>query len=341
MRMVKCLVWDLDNTLWQGILLENDDVVPRPEAVRAIRTLDERGILNSVASRNDPDLGLAKLRELGLAEYFLCPQFGWGAKSESISTIAKRLNLGVDSLAFIDDDPFELAEVVFSLPEVRCLEASVLHELTERPEFSPEFVTSDAASRRLMYLADQTRQAAEEADSGPKEEFLAGLGMRFTIREAGVDDLRRVEELTARTNQLNTTGRTYSYEELDAFRRSDRNLLLTTELEDQFGPYGTIGLALVEQESPVWTVRLLLMSCRVASRGVGSVLMSHLKRRAAAAGVRLHADFRPTDRNRMMFVAYKFNRFTEIGRSGGDILLAADLVDIPPDPAYLTVLSDD
>jgi len=161
--------------------------------------------------------------------------------------------------------------------------------------------------------------------------------MRFQIRVAGVEDLRRAEELAARTNQLNTTGRTYSYQQLDEFRQSAEHLLLTTELTDRFGPYGTIGLALVDLGQDAWVIRLLLMSCRVASRGVGSVLMNHVKRRAAAAGVRLLADFRPTDRNRMMLVAYRFNKFREISRTDTDVVFEADLTDIPPDPAYLTV----
>lgn len=339
MRTVKCLVWDLDNTLWHGILLEGDDVTPRPDAVRTIRTLDERGILHSVASRNEPDLAEAKLRAVGLSDFFLYPQFGWGAKSASITAIAKQLNVGVDTLAFIDDDPFERAEVGSALPQVRCLDADQAGDLPELPDFTPPFVTRDAARRRQMYQADWRRRIAEDEVDGPNEEFLASLDMRFRIQVASKGDLWRAEELAARTNQLNTTGRTYSYQELDDFRRSDRHLLLTTELDDRFGPYGTIGLALLEQEQDAWVIKLLLMSCRVASRGVGTVLINHIKRRAAAAGVRLLADFRPTDRNRMMLVAYRFNRFHEIQRTHTDVLFEADLTDIPPDPAYLTVLT--
>src|SRR5689334_8960196 len=111
---VKCLVWDLDHTVWEGILLEDPEVRLRPGVAEVLAELDGRGILHSIASRNDHDLAMAKLKELGLDEYFLYPKVNWGTKSESIAAIAKDLNLGVDAFAFIDDQPFEREEVQFT-----------------------------------------------------------------------------------------------------------------------------------------------------------------------------------------------------------------------------------
>jgi len=336
-KTVKCLVWDLDNTLWQGTLLENDDVVPYPAAVAAIKALDGRGIIHSIASRNDHDAAVAKLREFGLDEYFLYPQIGWDAKSASLKAIAAELNIGIDTLAFIDDQPFERAEVAFALPEVLCLDATEVSALAKRAEFTPQFVTSDSRARRMMYRADRARRTAEADFSGAQEAFLEGLQMHFSIVEATADDLQRAEELTLRTNQLNTTGYTYSYPELDAFHRSDRHLLLASTLEDRYGSYGTIGLALIEQRDAAWVIKLLLMSCRVMSRGVGTIMINHIKRLAAAAGVRLLAEFVQTDRNRMMYVSYKFNRFSEIERRDAFVVFEADLTCIPADPPYVAV----
>lgn len=118
-----------------------------------------------------------------------------------------------------------------------------------------------------MYRADQVRAGVEREYSGPKEDFLATLDMRFTIARATGEDLRRAAELTVRTSQLNTTGYTYSYEELDAFRESPGHELLVARLADRYGPYGTIGLVLVERGRDAWRIKLLLMSCRVMSRG--------------------------------------------------------------------------
>jgi FkbH-like protein len=162
--------------------------------------------------------------------------------------------------------------------------------------------------------------------------------MRFDIAPAGVTDLARAAELTVRTNQLNTTGHTYSYEELEAFRTSEDHILLIARLDDRFGPYGNIGLALVAKQRDFWTIKLLLMSCRVMSRGVGTIMVNHIKRMARTAGTRLLADFVPTDRNRMMLVSFRFNQFTEIERRGALVVHEADLASIPADPKYVEVI---
>lgn len=334
-RAVKCVVWDLDDTLWDGILLEGGAEQLRPGVLEALRTLDERGILNSIASRNSPDVALERLRAHGVEEYFLVPQIGWGSKSESVGAIAKALNIGIDALAFIDDQPFERDEVASVHPQVLCLDATEVAALTARPEFIPEVVTADSRNRRRMYLADQARTVAEERFEGPQEAFLADLGMVMSIAPAREDDLLRAEELTRRTNQLNTTGETFGLDDLRAFANSPDHLLLMAGLDDRYGSYGKIGLALVAMEPEGWRIRLLLMSCRVMSRGVGAVLINHLRDRARAAGVRLLADFVSTDRNRMMYVTYKFNHFKEIGKDGARTLLENDLSKVQSMPDYL------
>ncbi|MEV4256664.1 HAD-IIIC family phosphatase [Spirillospora sp. NPDC049652] len=336
-RTLKCVVWDLDDTLWEGVLLEGGGARLRPGVAEVLRALDERGILHSVASRNDPDAALAALERLGVADYFLHPQIGWGAKSTSVEAVAKALNIGLDAIAFVDDDAFERGEVGFQLPQVRCIDAADAADLAGRPEFTPGTVTADARRRRLMYRAESRRQEVQERFDGPAEEFLATLDMRLVIAEAGPDDLRRAEELTVRTHQLNTTGRTYSMAELDAFRTSPDHRLYVMRLEDRFGPYGTIGLTLLEQDGSDWTIRLLLMSCRVMSRGVGGVVITFLRRLARDAGARLLAEFVPNGRNRMMFVTYRFNGFAETARDGETRLLECDLADVPPYPDHLRV----
>lgn len=335
---MKCLVWDLDDTLWRGTLLEDPAVTIDPAAVAVVRELDRRGILNSIASRNEEAPALAKLREHGLDEYFLYPQINWNAKDVSVKAVADALNVGIDTLAFVDDQPFDREEVAFSLPEVRCYSPDDLASLLDLPDFNPPFVTPESAQRRLMYLADAARARAETEFSGPKEEFLASLGMRFTISPAGEADLQRAEELTVRTNQLNTTGRTYSYEELKAFAESDSHLLLVAELEDKHGTYGKIGLALVETGAETWVLKLLLMSCRVMSRGVGTVMLNHVMRRAQGSGARLLAELVPNDRNRMMLITLRLGGFRERSRDGGMLVLENESADVPPPPDYLELV---
>jgi FkbH-like protein len=336
-KTVKCVVWDLDNTLWQGVLLEDGDVPLRPGIREVIEELDRRGILQSAASRNDDEAAARELERHGLLDYFLYPQINWNAKSSSIREIAASLNLGLDAFAFVDDDAFERAEVAHEIPGLLVVDAAEATGLPQRTEFTPRFITDDSAKRRAMYRADQARGEVEREYTGPKEEFLATLDMAFTIAPAAEEDLRRAEELTVRTNQLNTTGYTYSYEELDAFRKSPDHELLVARLTDRYGPYGTIGLVLIERGTDAWKIKLLLMSCRVMSRGVGGVLITYLRQRAKAAGVRLVAEFVPNGRNRMMFVTYKFSRFREAGRDGDLVRLEADLTEVPPFPTYMKV----
>jgi FkbH-like protein len=338
---VKCVVWDLDNTVWDGVLLEDGDVKLRPGIVDVLRTLDERGILHSIASRNDHDAAMARLEEFGIAEYFLYPQINWGQKSDSVKAVAEAINIGIDTLAFVDDQPFERDEVGFTHPQVLCIDALDAERIPDLPRMQPRFVTADSRERRHLYRADAQRKAAEESHTGASEEFLASLDMHFTIAPAREDDLKRAEELTVRTNQLNATGYTYSYEELDAFRSSPDHELLVASLDDKYGTYGKIGLALVERSADVWTLKLLLMSCRVMARGVGSVLLGHLIRKAHDAGVTLRAEFVSTDRNRTMLVTYKFAGFREVAKNGDVSVLEHDNSHIPSFPPYMEVVVED
>jgi FkbH-like protein len=334
-KTIKCIVWDLDNTLWDGILLEDRDVFVKAGVTEIIKALDQRGILHSIASRNDRVVAEQKLRQSGLYEYFLCPQINWNAKSSSLQEIMRVLNLGPDAFAFVDDQSFEREEVAFAFPDVLCIDAQDIDTLLDMPEMMPRFLTEDAHRRRLLYHYDQQRAEAEKSFVGPDEAFLAALNMIFTIAPAREEDLQRAEELTVRTHQLNTTGYTYSYDELHALRLSPRHQLLFASLDDKYGPYGKIGLALLEQDRDVWTIKLLLMSCRVMSRGVGTMMLAHILQMARRAGVRLQADFVPTERNRMMYVTYKFSGFKEIRTSDTLITLEHSLDQIPAIPDYV------
>jgi FkbH-like protein len=336
-KSIKCVVWDLDHTLWNGVLLEDGEVALRENVADTIRTLDSRGILQSIASRNDHEGAMDQLRKFGLQEYFLYPQINWNSKVASIKAVAKALNIGLDAVGFIDDQVFEREEVTFSLPEVLCIDAAAVDDLLERPEFNPRFITEDSRKRRLLYLSDIERQRAETQFVGPNEEFLATLKMVFTIAPAREEDLMRVDELTVRTNQLNTTGATYSYDELDYFRQSSRHKLLIAGLEDKFGDYGKIGLAFVECSDEVWTIKLLLMSCRVMNRGVGTILLNHIMNLAKQHCVRLRAEFVHTSVNRMMYVTYKFAGFKAVDEVGETTVLENNLNQIQPFPEYVKV----
>ncbi|MEV0765608.1 HAD-IIIC family phosphatase [Nocardia sp. NPDC050435] len=339
--LVKCLVWDLDDTLWGGVLLEHDATAPHPEARRVLRRLDERGIVHAVASRSEAALATAHLDAHGLSEMFCSLQIGWGAKSAAVRRIAEELNIGLAAIAFVDNDPVERAEVAAALPEVRCYAAEELASLPDRPEFTPAVVTADARDRRKRYLAEQVRRHSASTFEGSDAEFLAGLGLVMTVRRAGAADLERAHELTVRTNQLNTTGRTFDSDELRELSASPRHEVLIASLRDRFGDYGVIGLAVSEFRGDDAALLLLLMSCRVMSRGVGGALLAHLIDRARARGQRAVAEFVATPANRVMLVTLRFAGFAMLEQRGERKLLAHDGSTAVPNTGHVLMRAPD
>lgn len=333
---IKCVVWDLDNTVWDGVLLESATLPPlRPHVRDVIEALDQRGILQSVASKNEPGPAMAALAAHGLDQYFLYPQISWNAKSQAISTIAERLNIGIDTFAFIDDQVFERDEVLSVHPVVRTFTEIGLECLPEIEDFIPLHLTEDSINRRAMYQKEALRTKAEEEFKGPQDAFLRTLGLSLRLKPAREEDLYRAEELTVRTNQLNTTGITYSAEQLRDLIASVHHQVIVAELEDKYGSYGAIGLLLISQQPSLWCVELFLMSCRVMSRGVGGVILTALRTTCRSLQIKLAAQFRETERNRMMFVTYRFAGFREEGE-----LLVNDLSKIPALPDYMQLNID-
>ncbi len=337
MKEIKCVVWDLDNTIWDGILLEDEKVTLKEGIVEVIRTLDERGILMSIASKNNFDHAMKVLEDFGLEKYFLYPQINWNSKAHSVEEIQKKLNIGMDTIAFVDDMQFERDEVAFSHPEVECIDAADYRKMPEMERLNPKIVTQDSRRRRQMYQEDMTRNESESTFTGPKSEFLKSLNMVFKISLAKEEDLLRLEELTKRTNQLNTTGIQYSSEQLREFMKSPEYDIWVCELEDKYGSYGKIGLALIHKTEQIWTIKLLLMSCRTVSKGVGTVLLSFILKRALNNKKRLLAEFRKTDRNRQMLISYKMAAFNEIDKKDDLTIFENDLGMIQEFPNHIKV----
>ncbi len=321
LKKIKVVVFDLDGTLWNGTLLEGDTLTPKDGIADVLRELDRRGILLSIASKNDYEPAWAQVQAFGLADWFLCPQINWGPKSKMLEEIAKALNLSLDTFAFLDDRRENLEEVRFAHPEVRVYDAGDYKAILDDPDFIPRFVTPDSARRREMYREDIARRDAQQNFEGDNEAFLRTLGMRLRIAPVREGDLERVEELTQRTNQLNSTGLTYDYDELRGLICDPGFIFRIASMEDRFGSYGKIGLVLCERLPDALRIRLLLMSCRVMNRGIGSALIVYLTKLAAEEGLALQADFQETSRNRIMYITYKLMGFEEIEREDGFCIL--------------------
>lgn len=337
-KKIKCIIWDLDNTLWNGTLLEDKTVQPFQHIVNCIRTLDERGILHSIASRNNYDDAMECLRRFNLDEYFLHPQIYWGDKSKAVGEIIKKINISADTVAFVDDQPFELDEVKMVYPDVLCIPASDALSMLKDKRFIPQYITEDSKMRRHMYRADILREESAAQFMGTREEFLCTLNMEITISFAQDNDLERLVELTERTNQLNTTGYTYSYKQLSELSSSLDYKLLVVELRDKYGTSGKIGLALIKIEPHGWMIELLIMSCRVLSRGIGTILIDFILAKAQIENVNVYAKFKRTQRNKMMYMSYAMAGFVLLEQNGDTMILSHSMDKIRSLPSYVTVI---
>lgn len=334
---IKCVIWDLDNTLWEGTLSEGGGTALRRGAKEAVLELDRRGIVQSIASKNDRGAALGRLAAYGLEDYFLCPQISWNPKSGGVQAILAALNIKPEAAALVDDSAFERDEVGRVLPALRRYDGGDLTELLSLPEFQVPFITEDAANRRKMYQADLARQDAEKAFAGNADDFLATLHMKLEIAPVTERDLQRVEELTVRTHQLNSTGYTYSYEELAELSRDPKYLFFVCGLTDDYGDSGKVGLLLLENGGDALRIKLLIVSCRVMSRGIGSALLCCATQLAHRLGKPLLAEYLETEYNRIMYITYKLAGFEEIEEQGGEILLRYAQTEPLPFAEYLEV----
>jgi FkbH-like protein len=298
-RMIKCVVWDLDNTLWKGTLVEGDEVRLNPGIAELLKYLDERGILLSVVSKNDFAPAWKKLQDLGIAEYFLYPQIDWLPKSQKIRSIAKSLNLGIDTFAFIDDNQFELDEVASVIPELSAIrfDANQVASLKSDPRFQGS-VTEESRQRRKMYQQQVARENEEHGFGDDYLGFLASCAIELEISGYSEHDGERVAELVQRTNQLNFSGRKYSREELRAVIAHPSLGKYVLRVSDKYGSYGAVGFCLVKDKPEVLEVLDFMLSCRVQSKFIEQALFSHLLEHHNPGGAKaIWVNFRKTDRN--------------------------------------------
>jgi FkbH-like protein len=307
----KCIVWDLDETVWEGILAEVgvEGVKLKPEVVAVIRALDARGILHSIASKNDEAEALAALRHFGIEELFLYPQVGWGLKSDSVRRVAKLLDIGVDTLAFVDDQPFERSVVAETLGCVTVFPHDRVEDLLAHPLFDVP-VTAESSQRRLMYRDEMKRNEAF-VGTGHTDyaAFLRSCDIRLNLSLLGEAQVERIYDLSQRTNQVNVTGTRYDRARVAEMARDagaiaagtaepGTKLPIVMQCEDRFGDYGIIGFVLLDADRGV--VSDYFMSCRVQRKYVENALFAHLARVVAARGGKgLSCRYKRTERNKL------------------------------------------
>ena len=296
-KPVKVLAWDLDNTVWEGTLIEDGlgSVALKPKVLEVIQELDRRGIVSTVVSKNNEADALEEVKRLGLEEYIVFPKVGWGPKSLALRELIQQFNVGEDTFAFIDDQPFEREEVRSTLPSVRVYDAVDCDGLLDRPEFSPP-QSSESSRRREFYRNQHAREEALSEFAGTYEDFLAKWNIRLFVNRARADQLDRITELAQRTNQLNFSGTRYSKETLGEMLEDDALDCFVMRCVDDFGDYGTVGFAVVEREGP--TLVDLMFSCRIQAKRVEHAFLEFVLSREARQGQdQLMARYVRTERN--------------------------------------------
>lgn len=334
----KCVVWDLDNTLWDGILVEDGPATVRLRAGIAsiLKELDERGILLSIASKNNHDEAMTVLRRFGLGDYFLSPQISWDPKSESIRRIATSLNIGLDAILFVDDSSFERQQVQSVCKDTMVLDAVEYQSILQRPDCQLP-VTEESKRRRVFYRDQEHRERTQKDFHGEYVAFLRECNLRLTIRPMTEANLERVHELTQRTNQMNFSGNRYTRDHL-------RRLLARTDVdayvldcEDRFGSYGTVGFCLIEQREICMTD--LMFSCRIQAKRVEHAFLSHLikKYRQMVPSLFL-VNYRQSKKNAEPGKVFADLGFQVLGETDGLTRLAFLLESAVPDDGIVEIV---
>lgn len=273
-KKLKCIAWDLDNTLWDGVLIEND--VKLKDGIKdIIKEIDQKGIINSIISKNNHDDAMKKIKELQLDEYFVMPQINWDPKSINMKRLADDMNIGIDTIAFIDDSPFEKSEVAEAYPEVTIYDASEYVKLLSYKEFDV-IVTEDTKKRRSTYKMLEKQKDEMKKWDGDIDDFLRNCKMVATFRKPNKDEILRCYELIQRTNQLNSSGRRLNLEEVEEIVNNETDYeTYIINVEDKFGKYGIVGFSIVDiKDTP--TITDFVISCRVANKKVEHTYITYL-----------------------------------------------------------------
>lgn len=336
----KCVVLDLDNTLWGGVVGEDGaqgiklgDTSPGSEYrefQRYLLTLADRGILLAINSKNNPDDALEVLREhegmLLREAAFSAQRINWLPKPDNMVSIAQELGIGLDALVFVDDNPDEREMMRQVLPQVLTVNlpadpARYRQALESLPQLQTLTATAEDAARVDLYRSRREREGLKEA-TGSLDDYLRSLEIVAEIEPASESALPRVQQLFQRTNQFNLTTRRYDQGALAGFARDPGWQLYTLRARDRFGDHGLVATALVRTGAGEWVIDSFLMSCRVIGYGLETALLARVCADARAAGVsRVIGEYIETRKNVPARDFYTRHGFAPLAAPNGDGVL--------------------
>lgn len=340
----KCVVLDLDNTLWGGVAGEDGlegvalgDSYPGncfKEFQRQLLRLYHRGLILAIASKNNEEDAWGIIDEhpdmILRREHFAATRINWKDKASNLRELASELNIGLDSFVFVDDNPAECELVRQQLPEVDVV------MVPKRPHEIPVLVsglpltenirlTDEDRKKGEMYRAQAERRVHESHFAASDlESFLASLEMTVDVAEVTAFSLPRVAQLTQKTNQMNMTTRRYTEAEIQAFSDDPDWDVYAVSAKDKFGDHGIIGVLMVQHTDGESRIDSFLLSCRVIGRGVETAMVDRAESRAKERGARrLVADFFPTPKNTPAAGFYEKSGFSHVDETRYELTLEA------------------
>ncbi len=311
----KLLILDCDNTLWRGIIGEDgiEGIKLSPEdfpgnifwqAQQTFLSLQKRGVLLALCSKNDAgsvDEVLLKHEFCVLKdEHFVAKKVNWNPKPENIRALAKELDLGLDSFLFLDDSNFECNAVRSELPEVLVFQVPI--KISDYPvllnEISDLFPLDEVSDDKTQKYKLRALAKEEEGKHFSYEDYLRSLETKVIVRKNEREKIKRIAELTQKTNQFNVTTRRYSEQQIAAFMGSADSSVYSFHVSDKFGDSGLVGVCIVCKSDDFVLIDTFLMSCRVIGREVEIAAWDEIRRDLGAK--KIQAEFIPTTKNSLV-----------------------------------------
>jgi len=347
----KCLVVDLDNTLWGGIIGEDgiDGIELGTDGTglayrdfqNEILNLSKRGIILAVSSKNNQEEAFEALENhpdmVLRTKYFASMKIDWRDKAVHLREIADELNIGLDSFVFLDDSSFERSLIESQLPEVTVVnlpEDPSLYRRTllQLDVFDTLTITEEDQKRGQLYR-EQTLRVKLSQNSSSLEEFYESLGMEAVVKTADSFAIPRIAQLTQKTNQFNLTTRRYTESEIQSISNTAEHDVYYLQLLDKFGDNGIVGVAVVETKESTCTIDAFLLSCRAMGRTVETAFLGHILEEAKKAGAtRVCGKYFPTKKNSVVKDFYEQHGFEKIPEAADSwrLDLAQQSVTVPP-----------
>lgn len=332
----KCLVLDLDNTLWGGIVGEDgfagiqlgQDGIGQAyrDFQKEILNLYKRGIVLAISSKNNYDDAIEVIEKhpnmVLRREHFAVMKVDWRDKATHLREIAEDLNLGLESFVFVDDSPVERSLIMSQLPQVLVVDLPEDPSLYRRTllnldAFNMLTLTEEDRKRGKLYRKHAMRESLRRASTS-LEEFFESLEMHALIRKADSFAIPRIAQLTQKTNQFNLTTRRYAEADTHVFSNDRKHEVYYLQLLDRFGDNGIVGVAIVEKGMESWKIDTFLLSCRVIGRTVETAFLGYIVEEARKAGVDcILGEYIPTKMNVPVKGFYKQHGFEPIAEADG------------------------